>query len=192
MLTEQKPPCAAKFGVPNCLAHQPVNDWLWSRPVKNASLRGSVARMSPSHCVASDSASLPLDLLEVAAAALAGAQQRLAQPGRRVVVHDAGGALAADHATVHRVVRIAVDVADAAVLQVHTDAAAAGAHVAGGVLHLVGDGTGMCRPSPPDARSRVVREALSFGKSTPSRSARSNKHPRRRAIKRAARPAAAD
>ena len=57
MFTEQNPPCAAKFGVPNCLAHQPVSDWLWSRPVNNASLRGSVARISPSHSVASASAS---------------------------------------------------------------------------------------------------------------------------------------
>jgi hypothetical protein len=57
MLTEQKPPCAAKFGVPNCAAHQPVSDWLWSRPVKNASFLGSLLRMSPSHWVASSSAS---------------------------------------------------------------------------------------------------------------------------------------
>ena len=42
MLTEQKPPCAAKLGVPNFMAHQPVSDWLWSRPVKKASFFGSV------------------------------------------------------------------------------------------------------------------------------------------------------
>jgi hypothetical protein len=35
------------LGVPNWLAHQPVSAWLWSRPVKKASLRGSVARMAP-------------------------------------------------------------------------------------------------------------------------------------------------
>ena len=28
MLTEQNPPCAAKFGVPNCVAQNPVSDWL--------------------------------------------------------------------------------------------------------------------------------------------------------------------
>ena len=28
MLTEQNPPWAAKFGVPNCAAQYPVNDWL--------------------------------------------------------------------------------------------------------------------------------------------------------------------
>jgi hypothetical protein len=41
MLTEQKPPCAAQFGVPNDDAHRPVIDWLWSRPVKKASFSGS-------------------------------------------------------------------------------------------------------------------------------------------------------
>ena len=46
MFTEQKPPCAAQFGVPNCCAHRPVNACIWSRPVKNASLRGSVVRMT--------------------------------------------------------------------------------------------------------------------------------------------------
>jgi len=57
MLTEQNPPWAAKLGVPNCDAHQPVSAWLWSRPVKNASLRGSVARMRASQSVAVSSAS---------------------------------------------------------------------------------------------------------------------------------------
>ena len=52
MFTEQKPPCAAKFGVPNCAAQKPVSDWDWSRPVKKASLRGSVSRMLPSQPVA--------------------------------------------------------------------------------------------------------------------------------------------
>src|SRR3546814_1104767 len=57
MLTEQKPPWAAWFGVPNWLAHQPVRDCDWSRPVKKASLRGSRARISPSHSAAVPSAS---------------------------------------------------------------------------------------------------------------------------------------
>ena len=52
MFTEQNPPWAAKFGVPNWLAHQPVSAWLWSRPVKNASFLGSVRRTSPSHVLA--------------------------------------------------------------------------------------------------------------------------------------------
>ncbi len=74
---------------------------------------------------------VPLDLLELSGAALAHALQRLAQPRRRIVRHDAGGALGAQHALVHRVIAVALDVADAAVLQMHLDAAAAGAHVAG-------------------------------------------------------------
>src|SRR3569833_2658669 len=51
--------------------------------------------------------------------------------------HDAGGTLGADHAAVDRVVAVAVDVTDAAVLEMHPDAAPAGAHVAGGGLDLV-------------------------------------------------------
>src|SRR5207245_11041418 len=46
---------------------------------------------------------------------------------------DSGTALAADHAAVHRVVLIAVDVAHLAVLDMDVDAATAGAHVAGGL-----------------------------------------------------------
>ena len=56
---------------------------------------------------------------------------------RRLLVHDPGGALAAQHPVVHRVVGIALDVAQLAVAQVHANPAAAGAHVAGGVLDLV-------------------------------------------------------
>ncbi len=57
MLTEQKPPWAAKLGVPNCIAHHPVSDWDWSRPVKKARRRGSVVRMRLSQPVAIPSAS---------------------------------------------------------------------------------------------------------------------------------------
>src|SRR6185503_16029820 len=49
---------------------------------------------------------VPLDLAELARAAFADAQQRLGQPCRRVVLHDAGGTLVADHATVDRMLRI--------------------------------------------------------------------------------------
>ena len=90
MLTEQNPPCAAKFGVPNCLAHQPVSDWLWSRPVKNASFFGSVARMLAEPFGRGCDRLVPLDLVELAGAALADAHQRLAQLRRRVLLHDAG------------------------------------------------------------------------------------------------------
>jgi hypothetical protein len=82
---------------------------------------------------------LPGDRLELAGAALAArlAQQRLRQPRRRVLLHDAGAALGADHALVERMVGVAVDVAHLPVDHVHADAAAAGAHVAGGFLHLL-------------------------------------------------------
>ena len=83
---------------------------------------------------------VPGDLLELARAARADAQQRRPQPRRRVVLHDPGRALAAQHALVDGVVAVAVDVADPPVLQVHADAAAAGAHVAGRGLDLVGGG----------------------------------------------------
>src|SRR5215469_10540982 len=45
ILTEQNPPCAAKLGVPNCVAQNPVSDCDWSRPVKKASFFGSSARI---------------------------------------------------------------------------------------------------------------------------------------------------
>ena len=57
MLTEQNPPWAAKFGVPNCWAHQPVNACDWSRPVKNASFFGSLFLIGSSQSVAIDRAS---------------------------------------------------------------------------------------------------------------------------------------
>jgi hypothetical protein len=56
MFTEQKPPCAAQFGVPSCCAQRPISACIWSRPVKNASLDGSVARMSSSRLVSTSSA----------------------------------------------------------------------------------------------------------------------------------------
>src|SRR5690606_23771077 len=74
---------------------------------------------------------VPFDLPKLARAARAAPEQRLPQPRRAVMLHDAGTALAADHAPVHRMVLVAVDVADLAVLDVHVDSAPAGAHVAG-------------------------------------------------------------
>jgi hypothetical protein len=61
-------------------------------------------------------------------------QQRLGQARGRILLHDARCALGTDHALVERVIGIAVDVADLAVLQMHANAAATGAHVAGGDL----------------------------------------------------------
>ena len=143
MLTEQKPPWAAWLGVPNWLAHQPVSDWLWSRPVKKASLRGSErthrrrATRRPGSSASSHSISLKFacDPRSTDCAATACCSSR-----GRVMLHDAGGALGAKHAFVNRVVRVALDVAQIAVLQVDFDPAPAGAHVAGGGLDLVADG----------------------------------------------------
>src|SRR5690606_32278612 len=70
---------------------------------------------------------VPLDLDKLATAALAHTLERLLQPRRRVVLHDPGRALGAEHALVHRMIGIALDVAQAAVLDVDADAAAAGA-----------------------------------------------------------------
>src|SRR5947209_8794567 len=81
---------------------------------------------------------VPLDLYEFARAALADPLQWLAQPGGRIMLHDAGRAFAAQHALVDGMVPVAFDVADLAVADMHLDAAAARAHVAGGVFDLVG------------------------------------------------------
>src|SRR5271167_3610476 len=81
---------------------------------------------------------LPFDFAELARAAFANPSERLSQLRRGVLLHDAGRALAADHAAIDRVVAVAFDVTDAAVLEMNFDPAAAGTHVAGGALDLVG------------------------------------------------------
>lgn len=80
----------------------------------------------------------PFDLAKLAGAALARAAGVCS--GARVMLLDAGRTLGADHAAVDRMLRIAVDVADLAVLQVHADATPARAHVARGGLDLVAGG----------------------------------------------------
>jgi hypothetical protein len=82
---------------------------------------------------------VPGNLAELARTARTGPQERRAQPCRRVVLHDAGGTLGAEHAAIDRMVAIAFDVANLAVLQMDVDTAATGAHVACGLSHLVGD-----------------------------------------------------
>ena len=140
MLTEQKPPWAAIVGRAE-LHGPPARQRL---ALVAAGEEGELPGIGPAHVAQplrrERQRLVPGDLLEVAGAALAHAQQRRSQPRRRVVLHDAGRALAAQHALVHGVVAVALDVADLAVLQVHADAAAAGAHVAGGGLDLVGRG----------------------------------------------------
>src|SRR6185503_14024681 len=80
----------------------------------------------------------PRDRLELARAALRSSlpPERPRQPRRRVLLHDPRRALRADHALVQRMMGIAVDVAHPALAQMHADAAAARAHVAGGGLYL--------------------------------------------------------
>ncbi len=82
----------------------------------------------------------PADFREFSGAAGAGAFERRAQPRRRVVLHDARRALGAEHALVDGMVPVALDIADLAAFDVHVDAAATGAHVAGGLADLVGNG----------------------------------------------------
>ena len=81
----------------------------------------------------------PLDLAELSRAAFADAQQRFRQTRRRIVLHDAGRSLRAQHTFVDRMCGVALDVANAAVFHVHFDAAAARAHIARGRLDLVAD-----------------------------------------------------
>ncbi len=74
---------------------------------------------------------VPGNRLELAGASDAGAPQRRGEPCRRDRSHDTGGPFAAEHPSVDRMVAIALDVAELAVLQMYLDAATAGAHVAG-------------------------------------------------------------
>ena len=89
---------------------------------------------------------VPADLLELARAARPDPFQGRAQPGRRVVLHDAGRALGAQYPLVDRVVAVALDVADLAVLDVHVDAAPACTHVAGRLANLVRHRLGQRHP----------------------------------------------
>jgi hypothetical protein len=85
---------------------------------------------------------IPGNFAELAGPARPGSQQRRTQSRRRVVLHDASRALGAEHALVDRMVAIAFDVADLAVLDVNVDAATARAHIASRLANLVGDGSG--------------------------------------------------
>ena len=65
--------------------------------------------------------------------------QRCLQARGAILRHDAGAALAAEHALIHRMIGIAFNIANAAILQMNANAAATGAHIAGGGLHLIAD-----------------------------------------------------
>ena len=82
---------------------------------------------------------LPFDLLELGGTAFAHPLERLGQLGRRMLLHDPGRTLGTQDTLVHRMITIALDVADTAVQQVNLNPAAAGAHVTGGFLDLVGN-----------------------------------------------------
>jgi hypothetical protein len=81
---------------------------------------------------------LPGDRFEVGGATQgAGATaQGLGEPRRRVLLHDPRGTLGTDDALVEGVVRVTLDVAHLAIPKMDADAAAAGAHVTGGLLDL--------------------------------------------------------
>ena len=116
---------------------------------------------------------LPGDLLEFARAARSLAPERAAEPRRREMLHDPRRALGAEHAAVDRVVPVALDIGDLSVAQMHVDAAAAGAHVAGGLADLVGDlrrGVERCQPCLPCGSSGAMLRGRAAGdKLKPSR-----------------------
>ena len=82
---------------------------------------------------------VPGNRLVLAAAARSDALERFGEPRRRQVLHDARGALAAQHALVDGVVGVPLDVTHLPVAHVHADTAAAGTHVTGGFVDFVGD-----------------------------------------------------
>ena len=85
---------------------------------------------------------LPGDFPEFAGTPRPGPQQRRLEPRRRVMLHDAGRALRAQNAAIDRVIPVALDVADPAVLEMHVDAATARAHIAGRLSDLVANRLG--------------------------------------------------
>lgn len=108
---------------------------------------------------------LPLNLLEVAGAALAHPQQWLGQARRGVVLHDPGRASGADHAVVHRMIGVALDIADASVSQMDADAAAASAYAGGGRFHRIAHCRGRIDPlhwagGSAHSRRRCVAHAI--------------------------------
>ena len=131
--------------------------------MKKASFFGSVARIADSHSTA------------VAIASSHSISRNTPEPrsptrfnGLRSFAGDCccmmpGGALAANHPTVDRMIAVAFDVADAAILQMDFDPAAAGAHIAGRAFDLVGY---FGRGIDDFARREIVADAL--GKAHPA------------------------
>ena len=83
---------------------------------------------------------VPADFLELARSARSGPAQRGAQAGGGIVLHDPGAALGTQDALVDRVIAVALDIGDLALLHMHVNAAAARAHVAGRLADLVRHG----------------------------------------------------
>src|SRR6516165_3984500 len=100
---------------------------------------------------------VPLDFAELSGAAFPDPSERLSQFCRGALLHDAGSALATDHAAVDRMVAVAFDVTDAAVLEMNFDPAAAGAHIAGRALDLVGQPG---RSLYPLSRRKIIAHTL--------------------------------
>jgi hypothetical protein len=75
----------------------------------------------------------------LAEAARPDALHRRAQPGRRIMLHDSGRTLAAEHAAIDRMVAVAFDVPHLAIAKMHIDAATACTHVAGCLSDDVAD-----------------------------------------------------
>ena len=83
---------------------------------------------------------VPADRLELTRTTRADPLHRPREARWRIVLHDAGGTLAAQHALIHRMIAVAFYVADAAVLQMHLNAATAGTHVARCAFDIVAGG----------------------------------------------------
>src|SRR6516165_9127948 len=98
-----------------------------------------------------------LAFAELSGAAFPDPSERLSQFCRGALLHDAGSALATDHAAVDRMVAVAFDVTDAAVLEMNFDPAAAGAHIAGRALDLVGQPG---RSLYPLSRRKIIAHTL--------------------------------
>jgi hypothetical protein len=117
------------LGVPKACAHQPVKDWrLVAAGEEGEAFGGGVAQgLQPGD--GGGERLVPGDLLERAGAARADAAERRLEAGGRGDLLDACRALGAEDALVHRVVAVAFDVGDAALLATCTSIPQRQAHM---------------------------------------------------------------
>ncbi len=102
----------------------------------------------------------PRDILELAFATLADPLHRIAQARGGIMLHNASGTFGAKHTLIDRVVLVAFDILDLAVLHVDIDPATAGTHITCGAADLVADNWRgvqlwlmmLCHTSPKDYR----------------------------------------